>query len=173
MASCIMVPDPIFRMALLCKISSWNHISHYQTVLNPCNLKCWTLTSLHYTDVLSWMAISNLYSMKMLFRYHSNVTHYWNLSISYFMRHFAGTINVIVTSWHTWSWWSLEFGTPTQGKKDHFWTKLYRVTSVANNVANPLIFYMSIVHDMLPWYSQAHLKIYGYNLNKKYRNLLP
>ena len=32
-------------------------------------------------------------------------------------------------------------------KKDHFWTKSYHVTSVANNVANPLFLYASIA-----WY---------------------
>ena len=42
--------------------------------------------------------------------------------------------------------------------KDHFWTKSYHVTSVANDVANPLIFYMSMLHHMSPWYSQTHLK---------------
>ena len=157
MASCIVVPDPIFRMALFCKISSWNHISHYQTVLNPCNLKCWTLTSLHYTDVLSWMAISNLKKNENAF------------SVPFERHTLLKSLDIILHAsfrWHhqchcdklahvivmiTWIW------NADTGKKDHFWTKLYRVTSIANNVANPLIFYMSIVHDMLPWYSQAHL----------------
>ena len=74
-ASCIIVPDPIFCMALFCEISFWNHIS----------------------DI-----------------YH--------------------------------------------GEKYHFWTKSYHVTPVANNVANPLILYMSMLHDISPWYSQTHLK---------------
>ena len=42
-------------MALFCESSCWNHISDYNTVLNPYNLTCWLLTPLHYTDVLSWM----------------------------------------------------------------------------------------------------------------------
>ena len=59
-APCILLPDPIFRVALVCKIACWNHISDYRTVLNPYNLTCWQLTPLHYTDVLSWMAIFHL-----------------------------------------------------------------------------------------------------------------
>ena len=59
-ASCIMVPDPLFRMALFCQFFCWSHISDYQTVLNMCNLKCWQLTSLHYMDALSWRAIFHL-----------------------------------------------------------------------------------------------------------------
>ena len=43
-------------------------------------------------------------------------------------------------------------------EKDHFWTKLYRVTSVPINIANPLIFDMSMLHDVSPWYAQAHLE---------------
>ena len=74
-ASCIMVPDPIFRMALFCEMSCWNNINDYHTVLSPYNLTCWRLTTLHHTYVLFWMATSTLYSMKMIFRYHSNVTH--------------------------------------------------------------------------------------------------
>ena len=116
-ASCIMALDPIFRMALFCKISSWNHISNYYTVLNPCNLTCWQLTPLHYTGVLYWMAFSTLYSMKMIFWYHSNLTHYWNFVILYIMRHFTDTTNAIMTSWNMWSWWSPEVGTPTLGKR--------------------------------------------------------
>ena len=33
-------------------------------------------------------------------------------------------------------------------EKDHFWTKSDHVTSVAHNVANPLISDMSMLHDM-------------------------
>ena len=58
--SCIVVPDPIFRMALFWEMSCWNHISDYHTVLNPYNLTCWQLTPLYYTDVFFWMAISTL-----------------------------------------------------------------------------------------------------------------
>ena len=35
-------------------------------------------------------------------------------------------------------------------EKDHFWTKSYQVTSVANNIVNPLIIDMSMLHDMSP-----------------------
>ena len=34
-----------------------------------------------------------------------------------------------------------------QWQKDHLWPKLYHVTAVANNVVNPLIFDMSLLHD--------------------------
>ena len=40
-ASCIMVADPIFCMALFREISCSNHISNYHTVLNPYNLTYW------------------------------------------------------------------------------------------------------------------------------------
>ena len=42
------------------------------------------------------------------------------------------------------------------------------VTSVANNVANPLSFAMSLLHDKSSWYSQSNLKErYGFCLNKE------
>ena len=81
-AYCIIVPDPIFRMALFCEISCWNNISDYYTVLNPYNLICWQLTTLHYTGVFFWMAMFHLVFNKNDYRYHSNATNYWNLTIS-------------------------------------------------------------------------------------------
>ena len=36
-------------------------------------------------------------------------------------------------------------------QKVHFWTTLYHVISLANNVVNPLIFYMSLLHDKSSW----------------------
>ena len=80
-ASCIMVPDPILRMALFCDISCWNHISDYHTVLIRYNLTWWQLTPLHYKGVLSWMAIFHIVFNEMIFRYHSNSTHNWNFMI--------------------------------------------------------------------------------------------
>ena len=42
-------------------------------------------------------------------------------------------------------------------QKDHFWTKSYHLTSVANNVVNPLILDMSILHNKSSWYWQSNL----------------
>ena len=47
---------------------------------------------------------------------------------------------------------------PQFRQKHHFWTKPYHVTPVAINVANPIIFYMSLLPDMSPWYSRGNLK---------------
>ena len=64
---------------------------------------------------------------------------HWNLRILYFMRHFTDTINDI-----------MKLGTRDRDdnlklerrpwEKYHFWTKSYYVTSVGNDVINPLIF---------------------------------
>ena len=160
--------------------------------------------------------------------------------ISHFIRYFTNTINTILKSWNTWSWWSLELGThpwasyqinkiagcacagnagnvfprrrfkrkplvsdpsmhhgtcvthvpwcmsgsltcgdgenvpgipgacapailriwqEAHWQKDHFWTIIsYHVTSVANDVFNPLIFDMSMLHNKSSWYSQSNLK---------------
>ena len=118
-ASCIMVPDHILCMALFCEISCWYHISNYHTVVNTYNFTCSQLTPLRYTDVFleRERQFSTLCSMKMIFRYHSNTTHNWNFTISYFMRHFTETVNAIMKIWNTWSWWSLEVGTPPLGER--------------------------------------------------------
>ena len=44
-------------------------------------------------------------------------------------------------------------------KKDHFWTKSYHVTSVANNVANPLVFDLPLFYETSSCYSQSMLKV--------------
>ena len=44
--------------------------------------------------------------------------------------------------------------------KDQFWTKSYYVISVANNSANPLIFYIWMLHDMSPCYSHEIMPWY-------------
>ena len=59
-------------------------------------------------------------------------------------------------------------------QKYHFWTKSYHVTSVTNNVVNPLNVDMSLLHDKSLWYSQSNLtEKYGFYLNKKLLSTLP
>ena len=43
-------------------------------------------------------------------------------------------------------------------QKYHFWTKSFNVTSITDDVVNPLIYYMSMLHGKSPWYSQSNLK---------------
>ena len=109
-ASCFVVPDPIFHIALFGAISCWNHINDYHTVLNPCNFTCWLLTPLHYTDVLSWMAIFHLvvneidfsvqFERRTLLKPHDIIFHAsfnWNYKCNYeWLEH----VMVMVT----WSW---------------------------------------------------------------------
>ena len=140
-------------------MSCWNYISDYHTVLNQYYLTCWSLTPLYYMHVLflnghfppcrrwNWISVP--------FERQKN---HWNLRILYFMRHFTDTINDI-----------MKVGTRDRDdhlklehrpwEKDHFWTKSYYVTSVGNNVTNPLIFFkMSMLHHMSTWYLQTYLE---------------
>ena len=138
-ASCIIVPDPIFAWLCFAKFGA-------ESVLDPYNLTCWQLTPLHYTDVLSWMTIFHLvvnendfsvpFVRHILLKSHDIILHAsfrWHHNC-----HYEKLEHVIVMI--TWSW------------------KSYHVTSAENNVANPLIFYMSMLRDISPWYSQTHLK---------------
>ena len=47
---------------------------------------------------------------------------------------------------------------PRHWEKDHFWNKSYYARSVAHNVANRLIFYMPMLHDISTWYWQTYFK---------------
>ena len=54
--------------------------------------------------------------------------------ILHFMRYFSNTINTSMRSWNMW--WSRDDHLKWERHrwlKDHFWTKSYHVTSVANN----------------------------------------
>ena len=82
--------------------------------------------------------------MKTIFRYQSNVTESWIPMILHIKRHFTDTINTTVITWS---------GNATIGRKNIS----YHVTSVANNVVNPFIFVMSIMHDKLSWYTKSNL----------------
>ena len=79
--------------------------------------------------------------MKMIFRYHSNATH-WNIMTSYFMRHFTDTVTAImkVGTRDRDDYLKLE---RRNWEKGHFLPKSYHVISVGNNVGNPLIFLIS------------------------------
>ena len=150
-SSSLRYPILFLRMALFFEISCWSHISDYHTVLNPYNLTSWQLTPLHRTEVLSWMAIFhfvfNENNFSVLFERHTLLkSHDIILRASlhwHYKCHYKNLERVVVMI--TWSWKHRHW------EKDHFWTKLYHVTSVANNVANPFIFYMSMLHDMSPW----------------------
>ena len=103
---------PNFRMDLVCKIPCWGHITGSHTVLKPYRWTYWPLTPLHDTDVLPLMSIFNLLVNENDFQYQSNATDSWNLVILHSIRHFTDTINTIIKSWNTRSWWSLEVKTP-------------------------------------------------------------
>ena len=140
-------------MDRVCKIPCWNHNTGSHTVLKPHRWTCWPLTPLHDTDVLPWMSIFNLLVNERIFQYQSNATDFLNLVISHPIRHFTDTINTIIKSWNTWSWWSLEVGTPPLAERP------FMDLIISSNInCNPLNFDMSMLHDNSSCYSQSKLK---------------
>ena len=81
-----------------------------------------------------------------------------NLKMFYTRRHITDTLNAIRNCWNICSSWPLEVGMPTLTVRPllDFWTKSYHVTSVLNTVANPLIYGMSLLHDMSSWYLKSN-----------------
>ena len=105
----------------------------------------------------------------MIFRYQPNATDSWHLMISYSMCHFTDTINAIMKSWNTWSWWSLEVGTPTLTERPLLEEIIWCNISCKYYHSSTYFFichsYMICHHDT---HNQIWKKIYGFYLDKKF-----
>ena len=94
--------------------------------------------------VVNWNDFSVPFECHSLLKYHDIILHvsfYWHHKCHY--QKLEHVIVMITSRWNA-----------DTGGKDHFWIKSYYVTSVANNGANPFIFfYLWLLHDMSPCYS--------------------
>ena len=85
------------------------------------------------------------------------------------MRHSADTVNDIMKSWKTWSWWLIEVGRPALAEIP-FWTKSYHV--IMSLICLFLAFHYCMIchHDTQ---NQIGEKIYGIDLDKKFKSSFP
>ena len=166
---------PAFRDLLLFSHGSglWNfllkHINDYHTVLNPNSLTYWQLTPLHSMDILSPMSIFSLIVNGDEFSALVQRQNYSNLPILHFTHHFFA----IMKNSNMWLSWALEVGA-RHWRKCYLLTQYYHVTSVANNIAIPLIL---VCHCCMIWNHGTHIeiwkKLYIFYLDRKVYNSVP
>ena len=149
MASCITVPAQIFAWPGFAKFLS----EIISGILIRClNLILWHAANWqHYTMRTPFLDVH--FQPSSQWNFSEPVERHRFLKSYYITLHvwFHRKINTIMKSWNSWSWWSLEVGTPPLDKP-------YHVTSLAKKVVNSLVFGMSMLHDKSSWYLQSNLK---------------